>query len=90
MPRSKLKPSNHHPMLAKEYRAVIAALGLSQVAAADMLDIGPRTSRRFALGEQPVWPLAACLLRLMLACRVSPEQLRKLNQKGATLHRIDP
>lgn len=81
---------NYRPMFSDEYRKAIAVLGLSQVAAADMLDIGPRTSRRFALGEQPVWPLATCLLRLMLAKGVSPQELAELNQMDATLHPIDP
>jgi len=41
-------------MTANEFRAAIAALGWSQVHAADELGIAPRTARSYALGERPV------------------------------------
>jgi hypothetical protein len=41
-------------MTKDDYRAALAALGLSQVAAAKVLGIADRTSRAYALGERPV------------------------------------
>ena len=76
-------PDDYRQMNADEYRAAIDKLGLSQLGAAQMLDIADRTSRRFALGELPVWRLAASLLRLMLKFQVTPEDLAKLNTKGS-------
>jgi hypothetical protein len=37
------------PMTKTEYRAIIAALGQSQLGAGDFLEIGERMSRRYAL-----------------------------------------
>ena len=38
-------------MTADEYRAAIETLGLSQIAAAKLLGVDARTSRRWACGE---------------------------------------
>ena len=51
-------------MNAAAYRANIAHLGLSQVAAARLLGIDARTSRRYASGERPIPPPVARLLLL--------------------------
>ena len=64
------------PMTANEYRAAIAALGLSQGGAAAFLGCAPRTSRKWALSESPVPSAAALLLRFMLAWNVTPDAVR--------------
>ena len=46
----------------KQYREAIERLGLSQVAAARLLQVDPRTSRRWASGETKVpWTVAVVL-----------------------------
>ena len=66
-------------MTPAEYRTLIAALGLSQVGAARVLGIDPRTSRRYALGETPIPQIVEILLGILraqlthdLAPRVGP------------------
>jgi hypothetical protein len=52
-------------MTKDDYRTALAALGLSQVAAAKVLGIAARTSRAYALGERPVPQPVALALRLL-------------------------
>ncbi|MGY6249732.1 helix-turn-helix domain-containing protein [Bosea thiooxidans] len=49
-------------MTPAEYRAAIARLGLSQVAAGKLLGVDGRTSQKWALGERAVPPPVARLL----------------------------
>jgi DNA-binding transcriptional regulator YiaG len=56
-----------------EYRDALDRLGLNQPQAARLLGQNGRTARRWALGEQPVSPLASKVLRYMLANSVKPE-----------------
>jgi DNA-binding transcriptional regulator YiaG len=65
-------------MTKKEYRAAIAALGLSQLAAAEFLGISPRTSRRWAAGDDPPDPRAEMVLRIMLEYKMSVAAVDKL------------
>lgn len=51
-------------MTPEEYRAIIARLGLSQVAAGRFLGVDDRTSRRYAGGETLIPNPVAKLLRL--------------------------
>lgn len=39
---------------AKWYRKVLSTLGITQKQAAEILNVNPRTSRRYALGETAV------------------------------------
>ena len=57
-------------MTPEQYRAALAALGLSQVEAARLLAADARTSRRWALGERPVPALVANLLRAAVAGKI--------------------
>ncbi|MBO0754273.1 MAG: hypothetical protein J2P54_00300 [Bradyrhizobiaceae bacterium] len=61
-------------MTAHEYRKALAHLGLSQLAAARLLGVNPRTSRRWALGEQNVSETASRFLSFLIACECSGEQ----------------
>lgn len=63
-------------MTAPQYRAALARLGLSQVEAGRVLGVDPRTSRRWALGERELPPPAAKLLSLLLAGKVSVEDVK--------------
>lgn len=65
-------------MTADEYRASIETLGLSQVAAAKLLGVDDRTSRRWATGERDVPPPAARFLRYLIATRKTGEQAMKV------------
>lgn len=77
-------------MTPDEYRAAIAALGLTQLAAARLLGVNPRTSRKWACGEAPIAEPAVRMLRLMIALRISPERALKLvGAPGAPSHQRD-
>lgn len=63
-------------MTANQYRTAIAALGLNQAGAATFLGVSLRTSQGYALGEYPV-PLGyAKLFRLMVSCKIKPNDKR--------------
>lgn len=55
------------PLSADEFRAALAALGLSQVAAASALEVDERTVRRWIAGERAIPGPARVALRLMAA-----------------------
>lgn len=63
-------------MTPLQFRAAIAKVGLSQVQAAHVLGVAPRTARRWALGEVNVPPPTAKLLQLMHAGQVSTKDVR--------------
>jgi len=54
-------------MTPDQYRAAIGRLGLSQVGAAKLLGVDPRTSRRWACGEREVPAPAERFLLYLLA-----------------------
>jgi hypothetical protein len=60
-------------MTAAQYREAIAALGLSQAAAAEFLGVADRSSRRWALGEREVPPPVERFLRFLIAKRIKPQ-----------------
>jgi|RhiMethySRZTD1v2_1073278.scaffolds.fasta_scaffold00200_47 hypothetical protein len=68
-------------MTKEDYRAVLAALGLSQVAAAKVLGIADRTSRAYALGERPVPEPVALALRLLMEKQRQKRRVRERQQK---------
>jgi hypothetical protein len=71
-------------MNAKDYRAHLDRLGMSQLGAATFLDVAPRTSRRWASfgAEYLPPPLAAeLLLRVMVAKGLTPEEVWQLARR---------
>ena len=68
-------------MTKTEYRSKIEALGLSQGAAASLMQIGKRTSRRYALGESEIPDLIARFLRLIKAQGLTPAQVIELTEE---------
>jgi DNA-binding transcriptional regulator YiaG len=60
-------------MTPDEYRAAIERLGLSQIAAARLLGVDERTSRRWANGEREVPPPVQRFLRYLIATGRSGE-----------------
>jgi hypothetical protein len=68
-------------MTKDDYRAVLEALGLSQVAAARVLGIADRTSRAYALGERPVPEPVALALRLLVEKQHKKRRVRERQQK---------
>ena len=64
-------------MTADEYRNAIDHLGLSQIAAARLLGVDERTSRRWANGERDVPPPAQRFLRYLIATGRSGEYAMK-------------
>lgn len=63
-------------MTARQFQVAIDRLGLSQVGAARLFGSDPRTARRWALGERSVPEPIAILLRLMLAGKVTTDDIR--------------
>lgn len=61
-----------------EYRAAIEKLGLSQVAAARLLGVDERTSRRWANGERDVPAPAARFLQYLIATKKTGEQAMRV------------
>lgn len=54
-------------MTPDEYRTTIKELGLSQTAAAKLLGVNARTSRKWACGEREMPPPASRFLRYLVA-----------------------
>lgn len=69
-----LKPTDSH-MTPNQFRAAIDRLDLSQVAAAKLVGADPRTARRWALGERDVPECVAILLRLLVAGKITVEDV---------------
>lgn len=62
-------------MTAKQFQAAIDRLGLSQLGAARLIDADGRTARRWALGERSVPPAVAILLRLLVAGKITTDDI---------------
>jgi len=58
-------------MTGEEYRAALAALNLSQSGAGRFLGVHEVTARKWAASGPP--PVAAKMLRLMIALKFTPE-----------------
>ncbi len=65
-------------MTHDEYRTLLAALGLSQVGAAQLLGVDARTSRRWALGERDIPAPAERFLRYIERSKTSPAKVMRL------------
>ena len=63
------------PMTPIQDREALRRLELSQLAAGRLLRIGPRTSRRWALGEARIPETAAMMLRLMVKGKISRDDI---------------
>jgi DNA-binding transcriptional regulator YiaG len=68
------KPSwqDNREMSRREYREIIAELGMSQAAAGRYLGISERTTHRYSSGDARVRTAEALLLRSLLAHREMP------------------
>jgi len=64
-------------MTPDEYRETIEALGMTQGAAARLLGVDDRTSRRWACGERDIPPPAERFLRYLVATGKSGEYAMK-------------
>jgi DNA-binding transcriptional regulator YiaG len=61
-----------------QYRDAIEKLGLSQVAAAKLLGVDARTSRRWAIGERDVPAPAVRFLQYLIATGKTGEKAMRL------------
>jgi hypothetical protein len=68
-------------MTSRQYRAAIEALGLSQIRAGRFLGVPTKTSSRWALGESRVPTAVGVLLKLMIALKLSPEEVQTRIEK---------
>lgn len=64
-------------MTANQYRAVLNRLGLTQAAAATLLQIGERTARRWA--REGVEGTAVIVLRLLDTGKITAADVEKVN-----------
>lgn len=62
-------------MTAKQFQSAIDRLGLSQLGAARLLGADGRTARRWALGERSVPETVAILLRLLMAGKITTDDI---------------
>ena len=65
-------------MNADEYRATLAALGLSQQASAQLLGVDSRTAQRWALAERDVPRPAARFLRYLVRVGADPAKVQAM------------
>lgn len=65
-------------MTAKQFRDALDRLGLSQLGAARLFNANDRTARRWALGERSVPEGVSILLRLLLAGKITPDDIEHL------------
>ncbi len=68
-------------MTTKQLRAALARLNLSQLGAARLFEVDARTVRRWALGERAIPSSVAILLRLLLAGKITPEDIEAAHAK---------
>jgi DNA-binding transcriptional regulator YdaS (Cro superfamily) len=62
-------------MTAAEFGAALAALDLMQVTVAQLFGRAPRSVQRWVAGDRAIPPEAAILVRLMLAGKITPDDL---------------
>lgn len=62
-------------MTANQFRTALSRLGLSQAGAASLVGADPRTGRRWALGERQVPDCVAILLRLLVAGKITVDDI---------------
>ena len=62
-------------MTAEEYRAALAALGLTQNAGSKLMGVNSRTGQRWALGDGDVPPPAARFLRYLIHLGADPAKV---------------
>jgi DNA-binding transcriptional regulator YiaG len=67
-------------MTSKQFQAAIDRLGLSQLGAARLFGADGRTARRWALGERSVPEPVAILLRLMLAGKITADDIEAIRR----------
>jgi len=65
------------PTKKTEYQIALDKLQLTQLEASEFLDIGERTSRRYA-SMKKLPTVVAIALSLMLKYRLTPDQVRKI------------
>lgn len=67
-------------MTPRQFQSAIDRLGLSQVKAAKLVEVDPRTARKWVQGVNRVPECVAILLRLMLAGKVTIEDIEEARQ----------
>lgn len=78
-------------MNADDYRAALAALGLTQNAGSKLFGVNARTGQRWALGEADVPPPAARFLRYLIHVGADPVKVAAIldSIEGETPSRDD-
>jgi hypothetical protein len=67
-------------MTANQFRSALDRLKLSQLGAAKLFDANDRTVRRWAIGERGVPPSVAILLCLLLAGRITADDINDVRR----------
>ena len=65
-------------MTTAEYRAALAALGLTQAGGARFLGVDERTSRKWATGERNIPEPVSRFLRFLIAAKIKPSRVTLL------------
>jgi transcriptional regulator with XRE-family HTH domain len=68
-------------MTATQFRKILDRLGLSQLGLARLIGVDGRTVRRWALGERSAPEMVAIILRLMLAGKITADDIVETNPK---------
>lgn len=64
-------------MTANQFRTALSRLELSQIGAARLFGSDPRTVRRWALDERSIPEPVAILMRLMLAGKITADDIER-------------
>lgn len=71
-------------MTANQFRAALGRLELSQLGVARLFGADGRTARRWALGERSIPPTVEILLRLLVAGKITAEDIEAMGKiRGA-------
>jgi DNA-binding transcriptional regulator YiaG len=71
-------PRSGSNMTHTQFEAARNKLGLTQAQVGRLVDVEPRTVRRWAAGEQPVPVGVAMIMRLLIKHNISPDEAYKL------------
>lgn len=72
-----VKPASGKIVTANQFRDALDRLQLSQLGAARLFGADGRTARRWALGERSVPEAVAILLRLLMAGKITTDDIER-------------
>jgi hypothetical protein len=70
-----MKQTKPQRMTKRQYSEALQELGLTQVGAAEFLQVGHRTSRRWIAGDAPIPHAVRLLFALMIKHKIAPDDV---------------